>query len=214
MFPSEQRRSALRRRPDRYIILEDPKVESDDGGFQLRAKSAAGLGLLLILALAGIACAATESYSLGPFVLSFDLNSTIPYTVSTERPLDAAGGSLIYGLSIRSNDGLIYIAITYNPDLRPATFEANRAIVQSFLQEMGCTDLNITREIIDAHQAAIGGGLLPSGRVLYCASYSPDGTTEEGALEGRTNCRLLSTFPLAETANLLRSIHVEPPKSA
>ena len=98
----------------------------------MRAKSAAGLGLLLILALAGIACAATESYSLGPFVLSFDLNSTIPYTVSTERPLDAAGGSLIYGLSIRSNDGLIYIAITYNPDLRPATFEANRAIVQPF----------------------------------------------------------------------------------
>jgi len=184
--------------------------------FELRAKSTTGLGLLMIsiLTLASVASAAMESYEMGPFLISFDLNSTARYSVSAERTLDADGGGKIYGLSVSSNDGLIYIAITHNPDPRPATFEANMAIVLVFLQEAGCTDLNITQEVIDSHLAALGGGILPSGRILYCASYSPDGTTADGALEGRSNCRLFSTFPLAETANLLRSIHVEPPKSS
>jgi hypothetical protein len=169
--------------------------------------------LTLILVLAAAADAIPEAVQLGPYNLSFDLNTSMSYQVAVEKPVMAVGmGNNMgntYGLSVKGNDSLISIFITGNQDLRHANYLANRAVVEGFLVDAKCTNINITDEVIDNHVAALGGGLMPSGKVIFAASYSPDATSVNDGYMGKTICRLFSTFPLEETRELLRSIHVE-----
>lgn len=155
---------------------------------------------------------------LGPYNISFDLNTSMPYTVVVDEPVRSIqkGRSYItYGLSVRGDDSSIwifvtdYVGIEYGKKLVEVPLDNDWKIVNDFLTEQGCSNINITETVIDGTVGALGGGILPSDRVIFCASYAPEGVFVQGRHLVTTNCRLFSTFPADETASLLGTIHVE-----
>jgi len=155
---------------------------------------------------------------LGPFQVSFDLNTSMPYTVAVDEPVRSIqkGRSYItYGLGVRGDDSTIwifvtdYVGIEYGKKLVEVPLDNDWKIVNDFLTEQGCSNINITETVIDGTVGALGGGILPSDRVIFCASYAPEGVFAQGRQLVTANCRLFSTFPADETASLLGTIHVE-----
>lgn len=155
---------------------------------------------------------------LGPFRVSFDLNTSIPYTVVVDEPVRSLvkGRSYItYGLGVRGQDCSIWIFVTdyigmeYGKKLVEVPLDNDWKLVNDFLTEQGCSRINITETLIDGTVGALGGGVLPSGKIIFCASYAPEGVFVQGRHLVTTNCKLFSTFPADETVSLLESIHVE-----
>jgi hypothetical protein len=59
----------------------------------------------------------------------------------------------------------------------------------------------------------LGQGQYQEGDLIIAASYSPDGRVyEDGVYRGRTDCRVISTFPWEIIRYLLYTLHVEVPK--
>ena len=59
----------------------------------------------------------------------------------------------------------------------------------------------------------LGHGQYQEGDLVVAASYSPDARFyEEGVSRGRTDCRVISTFPWEIIRDLLYTLHVEVPK--
>lgn len=149
---------------------------------------------------------------LGPYNISFDLNTSIPYTVVVEEPVRSLvkGRSYItYGLGVKGQESSIWIFVTDYGKILEVPLDNDWKIVSDFLSEQGCSRINITETVIDGTVGALGGGVLPSDRIIFCASYAPEGVFVEGKHLVTTNCRLFSTFPADATVSLLESIHVE-----
>ncbi len=136
----------------------------------------------------------------------------MPYNVVVEEPVRSLidGRSYIaYGLGIRGEDCSIWIYLTDFGDFVEVASDKDRRLVSDFLAEQNCSLINVTETIIDGVEGALGGGILPSGRIIFCASYAPEYAFLGGKHKVMTNCRLFSTFPPQETVNLLESIHIE-----
>ncbi|MDD5703434.1 MAG: hypothetical protein PHU23_15475 [Dehalococcoidales bacterium] len=59
----------------------------------------------------------------------------------------------------------------------------------------------------------MGQGQYKEGDLIVAASYSPDARIyEDGVYRGRTNCRVISTFPWEVIRDLLQTLHVETPE--
>lgn len=182
---------------------------------------------LLVIVLPPGASASPMAVMVGPYNVSFDLNTTIPFEPQPETPTKSLvrGGQsyTTYGLGLIGQNASIYIYITGYDKVLVTNFEANRKIVWEFLNGSECQEIAITEEIIDGRSAsALGAGKLPGDRVVFCASYSPDSVAIEGTYAGSTNCRMLSVFSMADpgwgdqmanvTNSLLATIHVEVPQ--
>lgn len=173
------------------------------------------IALLIVLSAITILQSASSEpvvRELGPFRVSFDLNTSIPYTVVVDEPVRSLlkGRSYItYGLGVKGQDSSIWIFVTDYGKIFEVPLDNDWKLVSDFLTEQGCSRINITETVIDGTVGALGGGVLPSERIIFCASYAPEGVFVQGKHLVTTNCRLFSTFPADETVNLLESIHVE-----
>lgn len=173
------------------------------------------IALLIVLSAITILQSASSEpvvRELGPFRVSFDLNTSIPYTVVVDEPVRSLlkGRSYItYGLGVKGQDSSIWIFVTDYGKILEVPLDNDWKLVSDFLTEQGCSRINITETVIDGTVGALGGGVLPSERIIFCASYAPEGVFVQGKHLVTTNCRLFSTFPADETVNLLESIHVE-----
>lgn len=172
-----------------------------------------GTILILVLLLACPALAAHERLAVGHFNVSFDMNTTQKYTISTESP---STGNL-YGevsfvrnnITINGEDGFIWIVLTEYSVGMDASISADRSIVASTLQAAGSDSPKIYQPAIDGHPGYLGSSRFPSGEVLVCASYSPDAVVQSGKTLGRVNCRVLSNVPWEVIRDMLNSLHVE-----
>lgn len=173
------------------------------------------IALLIVLSAITILQSASSEpvvRELGPFRVSFDLNTSIPYTVMVDEPVRSLlkGRSYItYGLGVKGQESSIWIFVTDYGKILEVPLDNDWKLVSDFLTEQGCSRINITETVIDGTVGALGGGVLPSERIIFCASYAPEGVFVQGKHLVTTNCRLFSTFPADETVNLLESIHVE-----
>lgn len=175
-----------------------------------------GLALVSLLALAGTASAYHEAGDVGPYNVSFEMNTTDDYRVIVEttpmRGVMSDGIDYItYNLTVDSPDSFAYLFITRYNGSMDTSINANHLIVSDLLADLACADPKIFQPLIDSHAGVLGYCDFPSGVLVTCASYSPDAVGESMSPRGMTNCRYLSTFPWEITRDMLASLHVEVP---
>ncbi|OPX77394.1 MAG: hypothetical protein A4E45_02029 [Methanosaeta sp. PtaB.Bin039] len=171
-------------------------------------------GLLICLALISIfqaGSAVPETHTMGPYQISFDLNTSARYSVVIEKPvkslLSESRSYTTYGLGVIGESGNIYVFVTgYDKVLR--LDQSDSKMVEDYLLEMECQNIKITEESYQGRPGALGAGTLPSEQVVFAGSYSPDGLTVGEDYVGMTNCRWVSTFPAQETVNLISTLEV------
>jgi len=182
--------------------------------------------LLLVLSLAAPAFAAYESGPVGPYNVSFDMNTTMEYLVIVEAPTRGVSTGIDftrYNLTVDSTDYVAYLTLTRYEQPMLADIAANLEIVLAALRGAGADQPNIYPPLmIDGKPGVLGNfryerqflgqGQYQEGDLVVAASYSPDGRVyEDGVYRGRTDCRVISTFPWEIIKYLLYTLHVEVP---
>ena len=183
--------------------------------------------LLLMILLAAPAYAAHESGPIGPYNISFDMNTTVEYTVIVEAPTIGVTSTGInftrYNLTIDSTDYFAWLILTRYDEPMVANITANEDIVWNALQAAGADKPNLYQPLIDGQPGVLGNfrfkkqdlgqGRSLQGDLVVAASYSPDGSLgNDGVYRGRTDCRIISTYPWEVIRDLLYSLHVDTPK--
>ncbi|MDD1758386.1 MAG: hypothetical protein LUQ22_06605 [Methanotrichaceae archaeon] len=170
--------------------------------------------LFLIAVLISPALADHEMIQLGPYNVSFDMNTTANYGLIRDEP---SGGITYKGipfvrfnLSIDGEEGFAVLVLTKYNESMVADATANMGIVQDVLATTGCEKPQLFRPSIDGKPGALGSCRFPSGDILVSASYSPDGTQQGSEYLGKTNVRVLSTFPWEITRDMLYTLVVKP----
>ena len=187
----------------------------------------AELILLLVLSMAAPAFAAYESGPVGPYNVSFDMNTTMKYTVIVEARstgVTSLGVNFArYNLTIDSADYLVWLILTRYDEPMVANITANEYIVYNALLNAGADKPNLYQPLIDAKPGVLGNfrferqflgqGQYQEGELIVAAIYSPDAKVyEDGVYRARTDCRVISTFPWEVIRDLLYTLHVEVPK--
>jgi hypothetical protein len=187
----------------------------------------AKLILLLVLSLAAPAFAAHESGPVGPYNVSFDMNTTMEYRVIVEAPTQGSTSLGVnferYNLTVDSTDYLAWLVLTRYEEPMVANISANEYIVYNALLDAGGDKPNLYQRLIDGKPGVVGNfrferqflgqGQYQEGDLVVAASYSPDARVYgDGVYRGRTDCRVISTFPKEIIRYLLYTLHVEAPK--
>ena len=186
----------------------------------------AELILILMLFSASPILASHETGVVGPYNISFVMNTTMDYSVIVEKPSSGVTEDGIkfdrYNLSVQSTDYFAWIVLTRYAEPMLANITANAFIVQSALLGSGADEPELYQPLIDGQPGVLGNfrlerqdlgqGQYKEGDLVVAASYSPDATVQDnGEYRGITNCRVLSTFPWEVIRDLLYNLHVEAP---
>ena len=187
----------------------------------------AELILLLVLCLAAPAFAYQESGPVGPYNVSFNMNTTMKYTVIVEAPTRGVSNGVDftrYNLTVDSTDYDAYLILTRYEQPMSADVIANMEIVLAALQGAGADQPTIYQHLmIDGKPGVLGNfrferqflgqGRYQEGNLVVAAAYSPDARVyEDGVYRGMTDCRIISTFPWEIIRDLLYTLHVDAPK--
>ena len=182
--------------------------------------------LMLVLFLAAPALAAYESGTVGPYVVSFEMNTTMQYTVYVEdasRGTTSMGiGFTRYNLTIDSDDYMASMVLTRYDEPMVANITANEYIIYYALMNAGADEPNLYQPLIDGQPAVLGNfrfekqylgqGQYQEGDLVVAAAYSPDARVyEDGVYRGRNDCRIISTYPWEIIRDLLNTLHVQVP---
>ena len=174
--------------------------------------------VILMLAEIGPSLAAHESGKLGPYVVSFDVNTTSQYKVivdpSTSGATSDGAKFTRYYLSVDGDNGYASIILTGYEKNMSAGIDANKDIVTSALTALSGTDSKIYPSTVgvDGQQAVLGSCKYPTGEEIFIASYSPDAVPINGTYIAKTDCRFVSTYSWEVTRDMLGSLHVKVPK--
>ncbi|HUI40076.1 MAG TPA: hypothetical protein VLY86_04055 [Methanothrix sp.] len=193
--------------------------------------------LILTLMLASPAWADHNAGKVGPYNISFDMNTTPNYKVIVEMPSHGITSDGVaftrYNLSLENEDSNYFAWLVLTEYEKPmiANITANAEIVAVALQGSGADQPKFYQPLIDGKPGVLGSFRFqnePKGvqlgqqvakqasqevQVVVAASYSPDGRVmEDGSYRGRLNCRIISTFPWEVTRDLLYTLHIEVPK--
>jgi hypothetical protein len=174
----------------------------------------AELILALMLVLVSPGWAAHEVVMLGPYNVSFDMNTTVPYQIFTEQPASGVTSSglkfIRYNMSVETADYFAWVILTGYEKNMLASINSNKDIVEAALMASGCESPKIYQPLIDGQPGVLGNCRFENGEILVVASYSPDGAVRDnGEYSGQTDCRVLSIFPWEVTRDMLYTMHVE-----
>lgn len=182
--------------------------------------------LLLLLCLVPPAFAVHESGPVGPYNVSFDMNTTLNYTVivypSSSGQTSMGIDFVRYNMTIDSQDYAAWLVFTRYEEPMVANITANEYIVYNALIDSGADVPNLYQVQIDGQPAVVGNfrferqflgeGRYQEGDLVVAASYSPDARLyEDDSYRGRNDCRIISTYPWEIIRDLLYTLHVEVP---
>ena len=173
--------------------------------------------VIMMLAEIGPSLAAHESGKVGPYVVSFDMNTTSEYKVIVDPPTSGTtsdGAKFTrYYLSVDGDDGYASVILTGYEKNMSDGIDANKDIVTSALTALGGTDSKIYPSTVgvDGHQAVLGSCKYPTGEQIFILSYSPDAVPFNGTYIGKTDCRFVSTYSWDVTRNMLGTLHIKLP---
>ncbi len=168
---------------------------------------------LVLVALILSADAKPESFVLGPYKVSLDLNKTEDHKVFIAKPIYSATFSGIlytgYGAQVIQTEPphhLITVVIMQYKSLinLGPTDEITKRLLSN---NGGCKEVVTAKRIIDGHQ----GYLISSSKCQndtqgFVAQYLLD----EAKGLGKTECLIASTYPWDDgTSDLLKTIHIE-----
>jgi hypothetical protein len=170
------------------------------------------LSFIVVLAFAASAAsAATENVTTGPYMVSFDLNSSLNYTVQTSAPIGEAIRTA-YPLLIKTNNSSeAQITIFEYKELVDSTPSLWQTINSQGLSRLGLRNITLATDMIIDGKPAYGlSGLDSANKSMYSAYYWLDSSECEcGPVSvGKTNVVVTSSYLLNLTGNLLDSLHV------
>lgn len=182
--------------------------------------------LLLLLCLVQPAFAVHESGQVGPYNVTFDMNTTLNYKVivypSSSGQTSMGIDFVRYNMTIDSEDYAAWLVFTRYEEPMVANITANEYIVYNALIDSGADVPNLYQVQIDGQPAVVGNfrferqflgeGRYQEGDLVVAAAYSPDARLyEDGSYRGRNDCRIISTYPWEIVRDLLNTLHVEVP---
>lgn len=166
--------------------------------------------------LSSVALAAPETHQVGPYKVSFDMNTNMKYQVQTMNP---QGNSMVnsYVLVVKT-DNTTGASINVNEYKSPVDSTPQMQGVLT-LWSMRARGINATvpmNQTIDGkngfliYGAPFSGSSLPAGIKFFQAQYWLDGKQCEcGPVSvGTTSVDITSTYPQDVTMNLIKSINV------
>ncbi len=165
--------------------------------------------------LSSLALAAPESRQLGPYTVSFDMNTNMQYQIQMSDPLDTPFATIYSMRIITDNNTGAGISISENKDLTDSTMATIKQLVAMDMALRGVNATDISDQTIDGQKGFVvtgtpfaAQGNMPSQ--IYRATYWLDSTDCPcGPVSvGKTSVGISSTYPQDVTQNLLGSIHV------
>ena len=175
------------------------------------------IAAILMLMLSSAALAAPETHQLGPYTVSFDMNTDMSYQIQTQDPA-VYPFATIYPLVITTDNTTgASISITQYNNLTPSILGVNEEIAAL---RMALRGINVTAPeemVIDNMNGFLlsgmpftGMGNASSGFMFYQAQYWLDSKDCEcGPVSvGTVLVNIASTYPQNVTEGLLSSIHV------
>lgn len=130
------------------------------------------LGLLLVLMIATMAQAKPETNTIGPYKVSFDLNTTINHTIELAQPVDSPY-AVLYDLFITTrNYTLAQLSIIESKNLTDSTLSTDKyineqnLIIKGYFKNISFADMQI-----DGKKGFALTGLNANKMRLFQASY-------------------------------------------
>ncbi|NMB84766.1 MAG: hypothetical protein GYA29_00780 [Methanothrix sp.] len=177
-----------------------------------------------LLMISSLAMATPDSSQLGPYVVSFDLNTNIQYQIQTAQPTQNAYATAYQMRIFTDNSTYAIIGVTHYNDLTDATLSMHKSLMQLQMYLSGLNATAIDDTVIDG-KAGFAATFVPLSGVqgipadakLYSALYWLDAKdcSECGPVSvGQTYVAMTSTYPQDVTQSLLASLHVEEGQAA
>jgi len=173
--------------------------------------------------LSSLAMAVPESSQLGPYSVSFDMNTDMQHELQMTQPLQTQSAT-IYGLQVfTDNTTKARITISeYNSPI-DATLPIYKQLAAMSIAFSGFNATSIEDMMIDGKNGFLigsepypGNTMVPAGINLFQALYWLDSKDCEcGPVSvGTASVDITSSYPQDVTRNLLGSIHVEKGQAA
>jgi hypothetical protein len=174
------------------------------------------LAAVLALMLSSVALAAPETHQVGPYKVSFDMNTNTKYQILTPN---TQGNSMATGylLEIKTDNSTgASVAITEYKNPVDSTLQMQGALDLWSMRASGINATTMMNQTINGKNGFLISGApfsssnVPAGFKLYHAQYWLDSKQCEcGAVSvGTTSVFISSTYPQDVTMNLLKSINV------
>jgi hypothetical protein len=170
------------------------------------------IALMLMLIAASAASAAPETKTIGPYKVSFDLNTTLNYTVKLEQPIETPANSIYQILLNTYNYTLAKVQVEEYKNLSDSSLDVGKTIFELSIANQGFNkNISAQNIIIDGKKGFVVTGMSTKNLRLWQAYYWLDSTDCEcGPVSvGKTEIGIVSLYPLNVTRNLINSLHVE-----
>lgn len=182
------------------------------------------LAAAFVLMLSSLALAATETEQLGPYTVTFDMNTPMQYQVQVQEPIETPYLT-IYSLRISTDDTTgAGIGITEYRNRTDATLDVAKQIMA---MDMALRGINVTSSAEDMTIDGRDGFLImgepasqttnaPQSARLFRASYWLDSVECEcGPVSvGNVNVGISSSYPEDVTRNLLSTLMISSGQQA
>jgi len=154
-----------------------------------------------------------EIVELGPYQVSFSLESERNCTVQVAVPVE---GKTPVGIDyterlilLECDDGQAQIKVTgYNSPV-PAGDDATKTLSRKLPWNIGCIGVETKERLVDRHTGSLTTFEEVSGEEAYQAAYWLDRYLAPSDYLGETSCVITSSLPWTATKELIDSVHVE-----
>jgi hypothetical protein len=175
------------------------------------------LAIALVLMLSTLAVAVPESSQLGPYVVTFDMNTNSQHQLIVEQPMQAPAATN-YGLEIfTDNNTKARLMISEHKNLIDSTPGVYKQLASMGIYFNGFNVTSLDNKTIDGKEGFLissvpisGNANVPIDSKLFEAIYWMDSTKCPcGPVSvGTTSVDITSSYPQDVTENLLNSLHV------
>jgi len=174
------------------------------------------IAIALLLMLSSLALAAPETRQIGPFTVSFNMNTSMNYQIQTPNPAVYPFVTIYPIVIVTDNTTGASISITQYNNLTDSTLQVSEEITALRMALRGINTTAAEEQVIDGRNGFLISGVpfgmanMPTGLQFYQAQYWLDSNNCAcGPVSvGTTLVDITSTYPEDVTQGILSSIHV------
>jgi len=168
--------------------------------------------------LSSLALAAPDSRPLGPYTVSFDLNSDMNYRIDIREPVTSEVGDAYQMAIVKDNSTLAVIGITEYKEPTDSTLLVHKNLVpMNMVLREGLNVTNVEDKTVYEKDGFLvtavpfaADGAQPDFDVYRAMYWLDSENCECGPVSvGQTSVMVSSTYPQDATQSLLNSLHVE-----